>query len=55
MHRIGDHSVELFTLNANTWRVDLDFEKDKQFPAPNINIDADFDLTITCSGGRTSP
>jgi hypothetical protein len=52
MHRIGDHSVELFTLNANTWRVDLDFEEDKQFPAPNINIDADFDLTITCSGGR---
>lgn len=54
MHRTGDFSVELFTLNANTWRVDLDFEEDKQWPAPNVNIDADFDLTSACSGGQPS-
>jgi hypothetical protein len=49
--RYGDYSVELYTLNVNTWHVDLDLENDKQWPFPNTDVDVDFDLSVTCSGG----
>jgi hypothetical protein len=50
MQRLDAHGTELFTLNANTWRVDLDLESDDTFW--NVDIDVDFDLTIGCLNGR---
>lgn len=52
MNRHGAYSVEPHTLDADTWRVDLDFANPKQWPAPDTDVDADFDLTVSCLNGR---
>lgn len=50
MHREGNYGTELFTINADTWRVDLDLEADDFYW--NIDIDVDFNLKIECLNGR---
>lgn len=49
----GNNSVEPFTLNVDTWRVDLDMEQ-RGYLADifSQDIDVDFDLRATCAAGH---
>jgi hypothetical protein len=46
----GSNPVGIWTLDANSWRVNVDIEDIKPGPVPDQDIEVDFDLTVAWTG-----
>jgi hypothetical protein len=46
----NSNPITIFTLDANTWRVNVDLDDTKPGPVPDPDIDVDFDLTVLWTG-----
>ncbi|HEU4390369.1 MAG TPA: hypothetical protein VFV34_21375 [Blastocatellia bacterium] len=42
--------ITVSTIDANTWRVNVDLDDPKPGPVPDPNVDVDFDLTVAWKG-----
>src|SRR5262245_5449968 len=47
----NSNPITVSTLDANTWRVNVDLDDKKPGPVPDPDVDVDFDLTVLWSGG----